>query len=265
MADLRLVLCHRSIGRLRYRRYRFHCPLAHQGVGRDAAGVRTGVERRAIRPCRRCHNIGAACGPARPQAGSRRIGAGVRRRVPCRLLFHESRPAHSSSIPDGRGAWRRNAQRRHADERVLPGAAASGTHQRDVLRLSYGSSVRRVPRRLDDSALRLAQRARAGRRGASGANDGDRLRATGVGTLHGRERTARRANPRRAGPHLIRSRDRAIVRDDREVVDCRRERHWRGSLWPLHRRFGHAVAGLFHGSGDLLRADQLDAAAVQRR
>ena len=30
------------------------------------------------------------------------------------------------------------------------------------------------------------------------------------------------ANPRRAGPHLIHSRDRAIVRDDREVVDCRR-------------------------------------------
>ena len=61
-------------------------------------------------------------------------------------------------------AGRRHAQRRHADERVLPGRAARHADQRHVLRLSAGRGVRRLPRRLDDPAVGLAQRADARRR-----------------------------------------------------------------------------------------------------
>jgi MFS family permease len=56
------------------------------------------------------------------------------------------------------------------------------------------------------------------------------------------------------------------LRADRDRRPFRRqERHRRGAVGALPRRLADAVAGLLHGPGDLLCADQLDAGAVQGR
>jgi AAHS family 4-hydroxybenzoate transporter-like MFS transporter len=64
---------------------------------------------------------------------------------------------------------RGDAERRHPDERVLPGPAPRHPDERDVLRLSAGGGAGRLPGRMDDPAVGLAQRAAARRRGAGAA------------------------------------------------------------------------------------------------
>src|SRR5258707_15095260 len=59
---------------------------------------------------------------------------------------------------------------------------------------------------------------------------------------------------------------RAALRDDRVQAPARisgQQRHGRGAVARVPRGFDHAVDRLLHGTGHLLRADELDARAVQ--
>ena len=78
------------------------------------------------------------------------------------------------------------------------------------------------------------------------------------------EDATRRSASAACSPHLAHGRRGRELRPDREGArDPGQERHRRGAVEHLPGRVADALARLLHGPGDLLRADQLDAAPVQ--
>ena len=222
MADLRPVLSDCAAGRIRYCRHRLYRAVADSGMGRSQTGAWPRVERCAVRARSGRPFVGAARRRIGSQACARRIGAVVRGRVPRIIVFGKFDATDRASLRHRHRIRRRNAQRRHADERVLPGSAPRNAHQSDVLRLSARRGVRRLPRRVDDSALGLAERARSRWHHAGRARDPDARSAAGIGSLHGREVAAGRAHSRRARPHFAAARDGNRFRHDRNAARCRR-------------------------------------------
>src|SRR6476661_5822512 len=99
---------------------------------------------------------------------------------------------------------------------------------------------------------------------ATGVDRADCAAATRVCALHGCQEPACRAHSQRAAPHRRNGARRNLVRHARENGgNHSKKRHRHGGLELLPRGLGEFVGGLFHGLGDLLRADQLDAAPVQ--
>ena len=114
----------------------------------------------------------------------------------------EPGPADGTSLRDRPGPGCGDAQRGDDDERVLPRQPARHADQRDVLRLPAGRRVRRLPGGLDDSAVRLAQRADAGRRRALGAGGADvAVLPESVRYMVAKGPRGRK-DPRGAAPHL---------------------------------------------------------------
>jgi hypothetical protein len=133
-----------------------------------------------------------------------------------------------------------------------------------VLRLSVGCGFRWLSRCLDDTAVGLAKRPGARRDHAADLNRADGPSAAGVCALHGCQEPAGRAHSQRAASHRRNGARRNLVYHARKSGSDRSQKwHRHGGLELLSHGLGEFVGGLFHGLGDLLRADQLDAAPVQ--
>ncbi|KAF1856969.1 hypothetical protein Lal_00015439 [Lupinus albus] len=266
MAGVLAVLLHCAARRLRHGRHRLHRPVAHHRVGDRQAGAGAGPERGAVRPGLRRAVRRPSGRPPRPQDDSDRLGADHRPRLSGLRLLGQPRRARHSALRHRPWPGCRHAELRHADERILSRGPARHGDQRHVLRLSARRCPWRLPGRLDDPAMGLAQRSGARRRHAAGADGPAVSAAAGIDPLHGRPQPCGGAHPHRAAPYFRNGRRSDILRAHREGPgDQVPERHRRRSVAPLHRRFGDAVDRLLHGSGDLLRADQLDADPVQGR
>ena len=111
----------------------------------------------------------------------------------------------------------------------------------------------------------LAQRPGARRDRAAGPDGAAAPAAAGVGALHGRRNQPVGAHPRRAAPHLRDGRRCDLLRHAREGAGAPRGKSGIGVVLSSSYAggLGDAVGRLFHGPGDLLRADQLDADPVQ--
>jgi hypothetical protein len=103
-----------------------------------------GVSRPALAPVLSAALFGLAfgalsAGPLADRFGRKavlgRLRAAYRRGLPRLRLLGRAEPARGLALRHRPRPRRRHAQRRHPDERVLPGSAARHAHQRHVLRL----------------------------------------------------------------------------------------------------------------------------------
>ena len=164
MAGFRSLLLRRAHGRFRHRRHRLYRTFPCHRMGCRARGAGARLERGVVRPRVR-GSVGRAFGGSlRATQGSDRSCCGVR-----------ASPRSASAFSDGLtalvilrfvtglglGAAMPNAVTLRSAN-IAPTGATRHAHQCHVLRVPFGSRLRRVPGSVDDPAFRLAQRAGAG-------------------------------------------------------------------------------------------------------
>ena len=198
MAGVRAVLLRRAHGRFRHRRHRLHRTVPGGRVGRRTGRAGTRPERGLVRSRVRSLDGGTLGGSFRATQGPDRRRDDLRSRLLGFRVFGRSHRTGGVAFRDGTRARSRHAQRHHARQRILPGSATRHHHQCHVLRVPARSRSRRIPGRLDDPSLRLAERPCP--RGCHAARP-DRAAPglpAGIGALHGGATCQPRSHPRRA-------------------------------------------------------------------
>ena len=137
-------------------------------------------------------------GPLADRLGRKRVltGAIVLMGIACLLAASCGVFSHDSdrlAIPHRPRPRRRYAERRDADERILPSAHPSADAQCNVLWLSVRRLFGRLPCGLDDPTLWLAQRTGVGRRRAACSHVCGAFRSARICALHGRAQLSCRA------------------------------------------------------------------------